>query len=91
MCTNAVQYVIREDQLHAIVQMRSNDGFYGYRNDYAWQKNVLDTLSQALQISPGLIHWNAGSLHIYEKDFWMVEAFRETLRDDITKKEYLGS
>lgn len=73
MCTNAVQYVIRDQALHAIVQMRSNDVFYGYRNDYAWNEYVLKILASDLDVSPGLIHWNVGSLHVYERNFNLVK------------------
>lgn len=73
MCTNSVQYVIRDHLVHAIVQMRSNDVFYGYRNDYAWNEYVLKMLSHDLGVSPGLIHWNVGSLHIYERNFSLVK------------------
>ena len=88
MCTNAVQYLIRDDKLNAIVQMRSNDIWSGYRNDYAWQKYVLDRLANALQIEPGQIIWNAGSLHCYEKDFYLVDHFAKTGEEAITKKDY---
>jgi thymidylate synthase len=88
MCTNAVQYVIRDGKLHAIVQMRSNDAFYGYRNDFAWQRHVLSKLGQDLQVPLGDIHWNAGSLHLYEKDFWMVHAYQLGYPPTMTKKEY---
>lgn len=73
MCTNAVQYVIRDQALHAIVQMRSNDVFYGYRNDYAWNEHVLKMLSYDLDVSPGIIYWNVGSLHVYERNFNLVK------------------
>jgi thymidylate synthase len=73
MCTNAVQYVIRDQALHAIVQMRSNDVFYGYRNDFAWNEYVLKILASDLDVSPGLIHWNVGSLHVYERNFNLVK------------------
>jgi thymidylate synthase len=72
ICTNAVQYMIRDDELHAVVQMRSNDAYFGYRNDWAWQKHVLDRLAGHLEITPGCIIWNAGSLHLYERHFNMV-------------------
>lgn len=73
MCTNTVQYVIRHNKLSAIVQMRSNDVVFGYRNDYAWQKYVLDKLSNDLGIEPGIIYWNVGSLHVYERHFNLVK------------------
>jgi thymidylate synthase len=70
MCTNAVQYMIRDGQLVAVVQMRSNDVVFGYRNDYAWQKYVADQLSDdlGLNVEPKII-WNVGNLHVYERHF----------------------
>jgi thymidylate synthase len=88
MCTNTVQYMIRNDKLQAIVQMRSNDIWAGYRNDYAWQKYVLDNLARDLNIEAGAIVWNAGSLHCYEKDFYLVDHYSRTDEIAITKKEY---
>ena len=73
MCTNAVQYLIRENRLHAVVQMRSNDVVFGYRNDYAWQSHVMDKLCNELNVERGNIHWNVGSLHVYERHFDLVD------------------
>ena len=69
-CTNAVQYMIRDGQLVAVVQMRSNDVVFGYRNDYAWQRYVADQLTKALglDVEPKII-WHVGSLHVYERHF----------------------
>lgn len=75
ICTNAVQYMIRDKKLHAVVQMRSNDVVFGYRNDYAWQKYVLDKLAFDLHIEAGTIHWNVGSLHVYERHFNFIKDF----------------
>ena len=74
MCTNAVQYMIRDDQLVAIVQMRSNDVVFGYRNDFAWQNHVANQLSIDLRLKtwPKII-WNVGNLHVYERHFDMVK------------------
>ena len=72
MCTNTVQYLIRNDAIHACVQMRSNDAVFGYKNDYAWQKYVLDMLSSDLDVKAGDIYWNAGSLHVYQRHFDLV-------------------
>lgn len=88
MCTNTVQYIFRENRLHAMVQMRSNDVWAGYRNDYAWQRHVLNTLAFQLQVESGNILWNAGSLHLYEKDFYLADNFLKTKEVSITKKEY---
>lgn len=73
MCTNTVQYLIRDEKLHAIVNMRSNDAIFGYKNDYAWQKYVIDLLSKHLGVPVGTIHWCVGSLHVYERHFNLIK------------------
>lgn len=89
ICTNAVQYMIRDGQLHAVVQMRSNDAWAGYRNDYAWQIYVLRILAIDLQVKPGNIYWNAGSLHIYPNQLHLVNHYAETGESHISKSEYM--
>ncbi len=69
MCTNAVAYRYNKGKLDAIVQMRSNDAVFGYKNDYAWQKHVLDNLCSTLGVDAGVIHWQVASLHIYPRHF----------------------
>ncbi len=79
ICTNAVQYMVRDNSVHAVVQMRSNDVVFGYRNDYAWQKFVLDRLVKDLNdfgentYSAGDISWQVGSLHVYERHFKFID------------------
>ena len=73
MCTNTVQYMIRGDTLVAVVQMRSNDVVFGYRNDFAWQDHVVKLLGSALGIKKTKIIWHVGSLHVYERHFDMVK------------------
>lgn len=79
ICTNAVTYYIRGDKLHCCVQMRSNDVIFGYRNDYAWQKHVLDKMVDDLNhknfdhVEPGDIYWQCQNLHVYEKHFHLVD------------------
>jgi len=77
ICTNAVTYYIRNNELHAVVQMRSNDVIFGYRNDYAWQKHVFDLLRDDLyfngmHLEEGNIHWQVQNLHVYERHFDLV-------------------
>lgn len=82
ICTNAVQYLIRDNLCNAIVQMRSNDAWAGYRNDYAWQKFVLDELVSDYnssdthpKISPGSITWQVGSLHLYDRQYYLIKDY----------------
>lgn len=73
MCTNSVQYLVRNEKVHAVVQMRSNDAIFGYKNDRAWQEHVLREVARDTGYAQGDIIWNAGSLHIYERHFGLVE------------------
>jgi thymidylate synthase len=73
ICTNSVTYYIRDHALHCVVQMRSNDVIFGYRNDYAWQDYVLRHLANDLSIDVGDIHWQVQNLHVYERHFGMVK------------------
>jgi thymidylate synthase len=75
MCTNTVQYLIRDGKVHALVYMRSNDAVFGYKNDYAWQKFVLDEVSNNIGVPAGNIYWNVASLHVYERHFELVENY----------------
>lgn len=83
ICTNSVTYYIRDGLLHAVVQMRSNDVIYGYKNDYAWQLHVLEKLCwdynnmdryvEGRTIEPGMIMWQVQNLHVYERHFHLVK------------------
>lgn len=88
ICTNAVQFLIRDEKLYAVVQMRSNDIWAGYRNDRAWQHYVQLKLANDLGIEPGPIIWHAGSLHCYERNFYLIDAYDKTGRHDFTIDEY---
>lgn len=78
MCTFAVTYHINEnksrDYVDAHVYMRSNDAVYGYNNDVAWQKHVLQQLADDLAMLPGDIHWHASSLHVYPRHWDFINA-----------------
>ena len=74
ICTNAVTYYIRGGvELTGVVQMRSNDVVFGYKNDYAWQKYVQYELAQELDLDIGPLHWQVQNLHVYERHFDLVK------------------
>ena len=81
ICTNAVTYYIRNRRLDAVVQMRSNDVVYGYKNDYAWQQYVMKRLIEDInvqrpdddQVFKGFMHWQVQNLHVYERHFDLVQ------------------
>ena len=73
ICTNAVTYYIRDGKLQSVVQMRSNDVVYGYKNDYAWQQYVLKHVAFDIGAEPGQITWQVQNLHVYERHFDLVK------------------
>jgi len=88
ICTNAVTYYIRNGKIHAVVQMRSNDVVFGYKNDYAWQRFVLEDLTAEYntcylshaadadyrkEMEVGDIIWQVQNLHVYERHFHLVK------------------
>ena len=66
VCTNNVQYFIRDNKLITLVYMRSNDAIFGYNNDLAWQTYIRDKLIDDLETDTyikyeaGPIYWNVG-------------------------------
>ena len=88
ICTNAVTYYLRDGAIHAVVQMRSNDVVFGYKNDYAWQLHVLESLvndynycyldnaadaDYRKEMVVGNIIWQVQNLHVYERHFDLVK------------------
>lgn len=88
MCTNAVQYLIRNGQLDAVVQMRSNDLIFGYKGDRFWQKYVLERLAADLGVPAGRIIWQVGSAHVYERHFYLVDNWGTTGETYTSKEDY---
>lgn len=88
MCTNTVQYLVRDGVVHAVVNMRSNDAHIGYKNDCAWQRYVLADVAKALGSETGNLYWQVGSLHVYERDFYLVDHFGKTGEASIKKAAY---
>ena len=78
ICTNAVTYYVRDGAINCVVQMRSNDVVFGYKNDFAWQEYVLELLTEKLNqrgnsYKTGQITWQVQNLHVYERHFNLVK------------------
>ena len=93
ICTNAVNYYIRDGYMDCVVQMRSNDAWAGYRNDVAWQSHVLGQMVEdynntvSSSIKKGIIHWQVSNLHIYDRNFYLIDAYAKG-HGVVTKGEY---
>ena len=79
MCTNNVQALIRNNKLVYIINQRSCDAIFGFKNDLFWHKYVQRQLVDELSIDyPGLemgeVQYQFGSLHVYERHFDLIKA-----------------
>lgn len=77
-CTLTLHWFIRSDELHLIVNMRSNDLILGFTND-VFQFTMLQEcmMVQLRETYPNLklgqYYHNAGSMHVYDRHFAMAE------------------
>ena len=68
-----INFYIRNKKLHCVVQMRSNDAVFGYKNDFAWQSHVLQTVANIIGKEKGNVYWQVQNLHVYERHFDLVK------------------
>lgn len=73
-CTLSLQFLLRDDRLHMIVTMRSNDVWLGLPYDYFCFTLIQQLLAREMSVGTGYVQWNAGSLHLYARN---VEAARQ--------------
>ena len=74
ICTTEVWVHIRNNRLIYSVNMRSNDFFTGFVNDWAWHyfvyhKLLNDLHENGITVEIGNIYWHASSFHVYERNF----------------------
>ena len=67
-CTCTLQFMIREDQLHLLAHMRSNDAFLGLPHDIFCFTMLQEVMAKTLGVELGKYKHMVGSLHIYDKD-----------------------
>lgn len=72
-CTSTIQFLVRNDKLDCIVNMRSNDVIWGLPNDIFFVTMLQEWLSIVLNVSVGKYYHFIGSLHIYERHFDLMD------------------
>lgn len=80
ICTIYTSALLREGELQYHVHMRSNDIWFGLRNDLAWQQHVQQQMVRYLrdkniQCEAGDIIWFADSLHLYSRNYGSARTF----------------
>jgi thymidylate synthase len=93
ICCNYAHYFIRFNTLFVVVSFRSNDVVFGYKNDYAWHSLIYNRLyKDLLDTYPNLrksdMIWQADSLHVYERHFYLLEYYDAFGIHNPTKEEY---
>jgi thymidylate synthase len=68
-CTENLQFLIRDNKLILITNMRSNDILYGFQYDVVMFTLLQETIANELGIEVGQYIHNPGSLHVYENYF----------------------
>lgn len=68
-CTISQQFFIRDNKLHTIVTMRSNDIWNGVPYDIFFFTCNQIKLAMMLNIDIGTYTHNSGSLHMYKRDY----------------------
>ncbi|BCO29791.1 thymidylate synthase [Rhodoferax lithotrophicus] len=66
-CTCVLQFFRRNDQLHMVVYMRSNDAFWGLPHDIFAFTMLQEMIARKLNIGLGSYRHSVGSLHLYDK------------------------
>jgi len=67
-CLTSMQFLIRENRLHALCSMRSNDVFIGLPYDVFSFTMFQELMANDLGIELGNYYHFAGSFHLYERD-----------------------
>lgn len=68
-CTCTLQFFIRNNKLHMVTTMRSNDVYLGLPHDIFTFTMIQELLARDLGINLGSYSHFIGSLHLYDKNF----------------------
>lgn len=67
-CTVSMQFLLRNQRLEMVVNMRSNDAWLGFPYDVFAFTCIQRLVASSLDADVGLYHHHAGSMHIYERN-----------------------
>lgn len=65
-CTTTLQLFVRNEQLHLVATMRSNDAFIGLPHDVFCFTMLQEIIARSLDLEIGQYRHMVGSLHLYE-------------------------
>lgn len=72
-CTLTLQFLVRDNKLHMITNMRSNDIWWGLPYDVFIFTTLQELIANELGVELGQYHHRPASLHLYERHFKIFE------------------
>lgn len=83
-CTCTLQFLIRDNRMHLVVNMRSNDAFLGLPHDVFAFTMLQEIMARSLGVEVGEYWHSVGSLHLYarnrdESQSYIDEGFQSSL------------
>lgn len=85
VCTLSMQFLLRDNKLHANTVMRSNDINFGMTYDVYFFTFLQELIAVKLDVELGSYTHFVGSLHLYEKDYELgVKCINSNIRAEIT-------
>ena len=76
-CTCTLQFLLRDNKLHMIAHMRSNDAYVGLPHDVFSFTMLQEILCSTLAVDLGTYKHMVGSLHLYERDVEAATTFMD--------------
>lgn len=67
-CTCTLQFIIRDNKLNLLVNMRSNDAFIGLPHDVFTFTMLQEIVAYSVNVDIGIYKHFVGSLHLYEEN-----------------------
>ena len=74
-CTCTLQFMVRNNLLHMVTYMRSNDAFVGLPHDIFCFTMLQEIMARTLSVELGSYKHAVGSLHLYDKSVDNAKAF----------------
>lgn len=74
-CTCTLQFLLRHDEVHLVVNMRSNDAFLGLPHDVFAFTMIQELVARSLGVEVGRYIHMVGSLHLYERNRKEVDSY----------------
>lgn len=78
-CTCTLQFAVRNERLHLIVNMRSNDAYIGLPHDVFAFTMLQEVVARCIGVELGTYKHCVGSLHLYD---YMIDAAEQYLSED---------